>query len=406
MTNLDILDEEIGKPTVFIDESKLSSEYLPTNLHYRTEDLRVVVRHYRGLFTPMRTTRKLIIVGPVGSGKTTIAKTFGQLVQNKSNKDSLNIKYVHINCRRNKSAFMILLAIIRELNSHVPARGYSADELMEMIVDLLEAQQITMLLVLDEVDYAIDKGSIDLIYALTRTSDDRQNADHRIALILIARSSNFLSALDSSTSSSLSAAIMKLDPYNREQLFKIVTDRVEQSFIPNAVTQDSIMLVSEIAAIRGDARQALELMWYAGKFADTASSSTVYPEHVRLAKANIEPALLRRAIEEFSIHKLLLILAIAQKLKQTRKAYLTTGDAEYSYQILCEGYGEIARKHTQIWEYIKELVKLGIIVTEKSGAGLRGNTQLLSIHDVSATELEHEVKKLLQNIHKKSTVSH
>lgn len=404
MNNLDFLDEEIEKPSVFIDESKLSAEYLPDNLFHRTENLKNIARHFRGLFLPIRSTRRIIISGPVGTGKTSVAKMFGLWAQKKGKEENHNIKYVHINCRRNRTPFMILLAITRELNSHVPTRGYSADELMEMIVELLEVKQSTMLLVLDEIDYAVDRGSEDLLYALTRTSDDKQDTGHRIALILIARSTNFLSRLDLSTSSSLSAAIMPLSQYTKSQLIDILEDRVLQSFVFDSVTQDCILLTAEIATVKGDARHALEIMWYAGKFADKEGSSIVYPEHVRYAKANIEPSLLRGALEDMTLHKLLLLVSITRRLRYTQAAYLTTGEVEESYHIVCEEFNETPRKHTQIWEYLKEFEKHGILVSKKSSTGQRGNTQLISIQDASVAELEKEVVKRLKAIQDQSTI--
>ncbi|MHA2253854.1 MAG: ORC1-type DNA replication protein [Candidatus Kariarchaeaceae archaeon] len=403
---MEFLEEEFKKPTVFIDESKLSAEYVPNNLLFRGEHLKTIVRHFRGLFSTVRSTRRMIITGSVGTGKTSIAKKFGCWAQKKGNDEKIDIKYIHVNCRRNRTPFMILLAITRELNSHVPTRGYSADELMEMIVELLEARGSTMLLVLDEIDYAINRGGSDLLYALTRTADDRQNPGHRVALVLISRNSNFLSYLDPSTKSSLSAASIVLNPYSKAQLMQILDDRVKQSFIPGSVTKECILLAAEISASKGDARYALELMWYAGKFTDQEGNSIVYPEHVRLAKANVEPSLLKQTIAEMTDHKLMLLLAIARQLRYTHAAHITTGSAEEAYQMVCEEYDQEARKHTQIWEYLKEFERTGVLVAVKSSIGQRGNTQLISIQDVSAFELEKEVIKRLQNSPKESITTY
>ncbi|MDH5403805.1 MAG: AAA family ATPase, partial [Candidatus Heimdallarchaeota archaeon] len=339
---------------------------------------------------------ELIITGQIGTGKTSLAKKFGGWVQQKSDEYHTNIKFVHVNCRRNRTAYMILMAIARELNSHVPTRGYSADELMEMVVELLEGKSATLLLVLDEIDFAVNNGAEDLLYALTRTSDERRYVNHGIALILIARSTAFLEKLDQSTRSSLLSATISLNPYSKEQLYTILESRIHISFVDGSVSSESIDLAAEIASSRGDARQALELVWYAGKFADKEASSIVYPEHVRLAKSNVDPSLLRNVVETLSLHKLLLLLGIARQLRLTRSANITTGDAKQAYSILCEEFGVSSRKHTQLWEYLKEFEKSDIIVLKLSGQGQRGTTQLISLHDASTKELEVAVLKRIK----------
>lgn len=407
MNSLDILDEGYNKPSIVIDEAKLSIDYLPQNLPFREEHLKALSRNFRGILTGQMTSTRTIITGPVGVGKTSIAKKFGLWTESRSKNNSYGrkLKYIHINCRRTKTPFMILLSIAKELNGHIGTRGYAADELLEMIIELLELDSTTLILVLDEIEYIIPKGGIDLLYALSRTGDDRHNPQHQIALILIGKSTQFLSFLDQSTKSSLTAPIISVAPYTQKEIEVILSDRVTDCFLPGAVATDSITLIADIAAKRGgDARHAIELLLIAGKYADLDSETTVYPEHVRKAKANVDPSLLKETLGELSIHKLLLLLGIIQTLYQTKKAYITTGIAKNAYYMLAEEYEVQPRKHTQIWEYLQELELIGIIHTEKSGQGQRGNTQNISILDTSVQELKKEVIPRLKEIilkHKK-----
>ncbi len=400
MDSLDILDEAFCKPSIIIDENKLSIEYLPNYLPFRENQLKTLVRYFGKIFQGQLGTKRAIITGPIGSGKTSISKKFGQWIIQKSEKAGFNhLRYIHINCRRSKTPFMILLNIARELNSKIASRGYAADELLEMIVEILETEHSTVVLVLDEIEYIIHKGGVELLYALTRTSDDKQNVNHNIVLILIARNTGFLKYLDASTNSSLGAPIIHCPPYKKNELESILNNRIGECFIPNSVSEEAIELIADIATKRGgDARHALELLLIAGKYADSEDSTIVYPEHVRKAKANVDPSLLRETLKDLAIHKLLLLYGISRRLRQTKAAYITTGEAEHSYILAAEEFGLQPRKHTQIWEYIQELELLGIIHTQKSGVGQRGNTTYISIQDTSAYELEQELVPRLQTI--------
>ena len=96
-----------------------------------------------------------------------------------------------------------------------------------------------------------------------------------------------------------------------------------------------------------------------------------------------------------NLHQKLLLLGIARRFKQSDSAYLSMGEAEDAYAIVCEEYGQEKRGHTQLWKYVHELSTLGIIKTESSGAGQRGKTTLISLPKISAAELETELRKTL-----------
>ena len=76
---------------------------------------------------------------------------------------------------------------------------------------------------------------------------------------------------------------------------------------------------------------------------------------------------------------------IARKLGRGKgKTYVTTGEAEEIYGLVCEEHGESPRAHTQFWKYLNQLRDGGFIVSRMSGKGQAGTTQLLSIPDAPA----------------------
>jgi len=393
MNPSDIFEDELQRPSVFKDEQKLSIRYVPNELHYRTPELKFLARHFKGLVDDGDDGMNLIIHGPIGCGKTSITKKFG--IWASQRKSSRKIEYVHINCRVNRSTYTIFLALARELNEHIPSRGYASHELLEMVVDILESQKASLIFVLDEVDFVPQEEISDLIYSLSRTADNRHVANHHISLILIARTLNFMQNLDESTVSTLGPTKLELDKYNQEQLSNIFENRIAEVFKPGTVSDESLELTASIAGKTGDARKGLELLWYAGKYADQHEHSIIYPDFIRIAKSNIQSDGFRQVILSLESQKLLVCFAIARGLQTNRTAFITMGELKEFYALACEEFEMQARQHTQLWEYVKELDKLGIINTQLSTKGHRGTTTLITIEEPSAKNLEEVVTELL-----------
>ena len=101
-------------------------------------------------------------------------------------------------------------------------------------------------------------------------------------------------------------------------------------------------------------------------------------------------------ISAFSLHEKLFLLGVARHFKQSDSVYVSMGDAEEAYALVCEEYGEKRRGHTQLWKYAQALSAAGIIETVVSGVGQRGKTTLIGLPRVPASDLEQELVKLLQ----------
>jgi cell division control protein 6 len=397
----DIFEEELRSPTIFRDESKLNESYMPDSLPHRTSELRELIRLFLGVMKkPGDMSQRVTISGGIGAGKTALSKCFGKVLEEYAHTHNLNLHYVHVNCRRKKSRFLILRQIVYHFNPTVPHRGYSPEELLYMLDCLLESQNAYLILVLDELDFLLRRNNASLLYDLTRWTDEQLNGVQRVSLILIVRDRAYMKKLDASTLSSLQHNHIYLAPYSAPQLEDILQDRANEALFDFAIHSEVLTLIADIASERGDARFALELLWRAGKYADRDRVTSVFPEHVRLAKADIHPDLRKDIFQELSLHHRLVLLAIIRQLKKHSAAYTTTGNVEAAYNIICEEYLEPPRKHTQLWEYIKDLEQLCLITTKLSGKGMRGKTTLIGLPDAPLFLLEKELQNSLKECQK------
>jgi len=383
--------------SVFKDESKLDINYVPSHLPHREKQLNLLNLFFR--FTvenPGKMTQRVLVTGKIGTGKTVLTQHFGQNLMKEAQKRGINLYYVHVNCRECKGLFMVLQYVMLKFSPNFPKRGYSAQELLQALMQVLDEKKAYVILTLDELDALIHAEGSDALYSLTRVQEDRAKTVQRISLIGILRDTTLLNKLDSSTRSTLQNNIIQMDDYSKTQLLDILNDRVATAFYDNAIYPETLDLVAESAALHGgDARYAIELLWRAGKYADTENSRLVQPEHVRKASESVYPIVRKDSISQLNLHQKLFLLGVARRFKQSDAAYLSMGEAENAYAIVCEEYGAEKRGHTQLWKYVQELSALDVIKTEHSSAGQRGKTTLISLPHVSATELEQELVKTL-----------
>jgi cell division control protein 6 len=384
--------------SVFKDESKLDINYVPPNLIHRKLQLNLLHQFFRfAIENPGRMTQRVLIMGNIGTGKTVLSQHFGLNLVKEAKQRNINLNYVHINCRECKgSLFMILQRTIMKFYPNFPRRGYSAEELLQALMQILDEKDAYLILTLDELESLVQNDGSDPLYNLSRIQEDRINAPKRLSLICILRQPEYLENLDPSTRSTLQRNIIRLENYSETQLEDILNDRVNLSFMDGTVPAQTLLLIAELGnSERGNARYSIELLWRAGKYADALEMREVTPECVRNAVASVYPVVRKDMIPEFSLHEKLFLLSVARHFKQTDSAYISMGDAEEAYALVCEEYGETVRKHTQLWKYVQALSTAGIIETIVSGAGQRGKTTLIGLPRVPASDLEQQIVKIL-----------
>lgn len=390
---MSLVEEELGGPTVFKDLAKLDFDYVPDNLPGREEAVKFLASTYRGL-TQGASREHALLWGPVGTGKTAVAKRFARDFGAVLRKQGKALEVVHVNCRSRKSDGLAMLGILNHFDPHYPDRGFSVGEMLRDLKRHLERKGAHLLVILDEVDALLKTDGSSLVYDLTRFNSESGPQWTGVSVLMVSQD-NVLPLLDAAALSTFKQTnVYEVKRYAAPGLEAIVKQRVDLAFNPGAVEPDTVTLVADIAAVEGNARLAIEVLQKSGSLADDEGKSRVGPEDVRAAKGNVSSYITTPKLLQMPKHPLLVLLALARRLKGG-DAYATTGAVESAYRVACEEFGETPRAHTQFWKYLKQLEGAGFLLSRLSGKGQAGTTQLLSIPDAPAKVVEAKVRELL-----------
>ena len=383
--------------SVFTDEAILEIHHIPDKLLHRDAELQRLRSLFDTIVTaPYEMSQKAVILGNVGSGKTVLANTYGRELKDRTDRRKLDFHYIHINCRQRRgSLFMVLSQVVTRIRPDFPERGYSANELLDILRQILDEEDTQILLVLDEVDALIENEGSDALYYLTRFHETTPDAPRRLNLLCISKDAEVFRKLDRSTLSSLQQNIIRMPDYNKYQLADILTERVNQAFRRDAVPLEIIDFISEVAEKEnGDARYAISMLHGAGKEADNDGSRQLKPEHVRRISVGIFDITTPDEIKHLNQHEKLALLGIARFFLSNTAPEATTGEVEECYHLVCEEYGENPRGHTQFWKYLKKLDDLDFVSMEMH-ASSQGRTQLIRLDKIPAETLQTNVEEQL-----------
>jgi cell division control protein 6 len=375
--------------------------------------MKTLVSYFKSIITsPTNSSRKVVLYGPVGTGKTVISNAFGKdladYLKRIRNVGDPTFRYFHINCRKTKTPHLILTTIIRHLVSGFPIRGFGVDELLRMFTLLLYEQNLVVFLVLDEIDYLLPEERTDFLYALSRLEESpivreeygylENKVESRLNLLTITRDKNFRYYLDTSTASSLGQNFITFKPYTRYQLFDILSVRAKLGLQEGSYSDEILDTISGLAEENGDARFAIELLWRTAKIVDQEAQDKLTGEHIRKAVIAVMP-IEKSIIEDLNTHQKLVLLSITRLLSNNKQPYVTTPEVKNEYERVCEEAGTHPRRQTQVWAYLKDLSRLGVIQQEvenrhHDGRSL-GRIATIRIRDIPTDEILNSLNYLI-----------
>jgi Cdc6-like AAA superfamily ATPase len=227
---------------IIFNELPLTEAFIPTRLLHREGQLRELERCLKPALHN-KTIENVFLVGPSGTGKTTLAKW---ILESYFKEIS-----AYVNCWKCKITHEVLKEILPSFQIPVHGRE-STGEFIKRIENLVKKNRI--IVCLDEVDQLND---FDVLYTLARNN---------CGLILASTHYYALIDLPSRIESSLALAEIEFPAYKQDELFDILKDRVDFSFRPNSIKKELIKIAS--IAAEGDARVGLEILRRAGRKAE------------------------------------------------------------------------------------------------------------------------------------------
>lgn len=349
--------------TIIRDEYVLRPEYLPDRIPHREEELRALISHFSSFFRTGEYSTALMLVGPVGSGKTMLAKKLYIEGKNMAKRAGSLIKFCMVNARIDRGPQLFVNRILKHVGLALPKRGYDPAEVLNLALEDLSKNRYALFTIIDEAEAFIELVNPDLLYLLARSSEF---GGPPTSLLLISRGRDFIKHLDASLRSSLSVGMIELKGYTERQLFDILKDRADLAFFPGTVSDEILNYVAGLASKFGDARLAIDILYRAGKLAELEGESKVLLEHIRKAYEEIRPPVDLSALSELSEKERTVLKAIAEA--SSTKKEITMGE-------LKDIVKEIS--YTALWMTVKMLEAKGLVEVRRAKMG-RGQTSTVT----------------------------
>lgn len=379
--------------TIIKDARKLSFDYVPEKLVHREEQM----RRLETLFRPMITdglSCSAFLTGSVGTGKTATAKRFCEDMMKYCASNGKQMDNTFINCRIRNTEHGILIQLVRYFDPGFPDRGFSADEMLRSLKKHIESRARPFVVVLDEVDVLLKSSNKDLIYQLTRLTEDIRGKSS-ISLIMISQE-QVSEMLDGASMSSFKRAnTIKFERYNKDELKDIIKARAEEALVANVIDDGVMDLLADIGKGYGDARLVIEMLEKAANIAEEETTGKITADDVRAANAMIYSNVSENKLASLDTKRKLALLSIARAIKND--PYVSITKVEKTYAVVCEEYGQTARKHTQFWTYVQDMEKMNILDTVVKSEAEGGRVTYISIPDIPPKELAKKLEYLLES---------
>ncbi|MEB3816716.1 MAG: AAA family ATPase [Desulfurococcales archaeon] len=361
--------------SIITDMQVFNDNYVPPTLIVRADEAREIIWRISNKVIKSGNLTDITMIygqiGRVGIGKTTLAKYAAIKLSEELKEKGIRLRYAFVNAYGAPTLIDILSSIVGALGLRVPVRGASFVETMKSIADYLMVKDEYLLVILDEFQGILlsNKISPDDLYRLLRVYEEIPAGDgiNRIGYILVANDVRALAYIREKIPQVESQIdfMLHLRAYSSYDLYKILEQRAELGLAPGSYSHYIIEMIAdrygEDRGGEGSARKAIKALQRAAERAEMRGDNSISEEDVRYALAQDSYAYIDiRMLKALDKHMLLVLYAVARATSE-RGGWIPTSLVRSEYEEVSSLFGEKPRKHTQFYEYISTLSRLGLL---------------------------------------------